>query len=364
MNLAAVLHQVRAAGPCSRADLAATTGLHKATVSGIVAELIERRMVREIGLTAHRVGRPATMLVVDGGGYVGLGIEVGAEYLTAVAVDLADRLKLTWAWPVASAARHPDRLIDEIAALAQRATSQVHSRGGAVVGLHIAVPGLVDATGVVRNAATLDWTDVDLGADLRRALRHADYPVAVDSDATLGALAEYRYGEHAGTAYLAYVSDSMIGVIHEGTPLRGAHGYSAALGHLTVAYPPVGGLDQRAAGGDPAALSLLASIGTQLGYVVGLVTNLFNPSAVLLGGAYAPLAPWLLPAVEDEARRLAVAPVADLRLAAASLGGHAAAFGAAAAALDSIDPERRPLALPRRRYHPHVHHPELLWRCA
>ena len=61
-NLAVVLRFVRANAPCSRADVAASTGLNKATVSSLVAELIERRLVREIGLTEHRIGRPATMI--------------------------------------------------------------------------------------------------------------------------------------------------------------------------------------------------------------------------------------------------------------------------------------------------------------
>src|SRR5690242_140606 len=65
-NLAVVLGYVRANAPCSRADIAASTGLNKATVSSLVGELIDRRLLRETGLTERRIGRPATMIVVDG----------------------------------------------------------------------------------------------------------------------------------------------------------------------------------------------------------------------------------------------------------------------------------------------------------
>jgi hypothetical protein len=41
-NLAVVLRFVRENAPCSRADIAASTGLNKATVSSLVADLIDR----------------------------------------------------------------------------------------------------------------------------------------------------------------------------------------------------------------------------------------------------------------------------------------------------------------------------------
>src|SRR5918992_5464138 len=87
-NLAVVLQHVRANAPCSRADIAAATGLNKATVSSLVADLIERRLLRETGLTENRIGRPATMLVLDGQPYAGLGLQIGADELVLVAVDL------------------------------------------------------------------------------------------------------------------------------------------------------------------------------------------------------------------------------------------------------------------------------------
>lgn len=90
-NLAVVLRFVREHAPCSRADIAASTGLNKATVSSLVADLIDRRLVRETGLTENRVGRPATMLVLDGSPYAAIGIEINVDYVTAVAVDLSGR---------------------------------------------------------------------------------------------------------------------------------------------------------------------------------------------------------------------------------------------------------------------------------
>src|SRR5918996_4395852 len=88
-NLAVVLRHLRMNAPCSRADIAAATGLNKATVSSLVADLIDRRLVRETGLTGRRIGRPATMLVLDGSPYAAIGVEINVDYVSAGAVVLA-----------------------------------------------------------------------------------------------------------------------------------------------------------------------------------------------------------------------------------------------------------------------------------
>lgn len=219
VSAAAVLRYVRSAAPCSRADIAASTGLNKGTVSRLVTELIERRVLREIGLTEHRIGRPATMLAIDGRGYIGIGVQVGIDHLTAVAVDLAGRRVLTWRRTSATAGRSPGRVIAEVAGLVRRAVARITAGGGTVVGLTVAMPGLVDAAGVVRGAPALGWAEVELRTSLERALGDPDYPIGVDNDATLGAIAEHRYGALAGTAHLAYLAGPPgggVGVINDG----------------------------------------------------------------------------------------------------------------------------------------------------
>lgn len=91
--------------------------------------------------------------------------------------------------------------------------------------------------------------------------------------------------------------------------------------------------------GEQRALTALAEVGSRLGYAVAVLVNLLNPAVILLGGYYAPLAPWLLPAVERECRPLTIAPDAGgLQLAASTLGYEVAALGGATVALDAMDP--------------------------
>jgi predicted NBD/HSP70 family sugar kinase len=375
-NLSVVLRFVRANAPCSRADIAASTGLNKATVSSLIAELIDRRLVRETGLTEHRIGRPATMLVPDGAAYAAIGLEVNTDHLAVVAIDLAGVRLLSWRRAFAGRRTPAAKAVAAVAALARRAVAKVIADDREVLGLTVGIAGMVDSGGVVRLAPNLGWRDLPLRESLVRALDGPAYPVVVENDANLAVRAEHRYGPYAGVANLVYVNGHAgvgAGIITDGRLLRGGLGYSGELGHVqvTTGGPPCGcgrtGCLEMAAGigalvrsltgqepedlepevddvlrraraQDPAVVEALRTAGRHLGYGVSILANVVNPEVVVLGGYFVPLAPWLLPAAEERLRECTAAPDAGgCRLAASALGHGAAATGGAASILDTVD---------------------------
>ncbi|WP_213455238.1 ROK family transcriptional regulator [Rhizomonospora bruguierae] len=378
-NLAVVLRFVRQHAPCSRADIAASTGLNKATVSSLVADLIDRRLLRETGLTEHRIGRPATQLVLDGSPYAAVGMEVNAGHLTVIVVDLAGTRLLSWRRAFEPADATPGKAVSTVAALGRRALAKLHRDGRQILGLTVAVPGPIDATGTVVMSPSLGWEQVNLRDTLTGALGKPAFPVAIDNDATLAATAEYRYGPHAGTANLVYLAGQPgigAGIIAAGRPLRGHRGYAGEIAHLQVnpagspcdcgrtgcltGYTSVDAIIRRTIGepvddleaavddllrharaGDAAVLAALEEAGHHLGAAVAALANLVDPEVVLLGGYLATLAPWLLPPAQHRLDHLAVGPGAA-RLLASTLGHDAAAMGAAAQVLDQVDAGRLP----------------------
>jgi predicted NBD/HSP70 family sugar kinase len=380
-NLAVVLRYVRGNAPCSRADIAASTGLNKATVSSLVADLIGRRLLRENGPSGHRIGRPATMLALDGEPYATIGIDVGSDHVTALAVDLLGTRLLSWHRSFTEHSASPGRAVAVIAALARRAAARVTGQGRQVLGLTVAVAGLVDMGGVVRRSPTLGWCDVDLRAKLVTTLRKPGYSIAVDNDANLAALAERRYGPYAKVTNLAYLAGGAgigAGVVVDGRLLHGSRGFSGEIGHIEVMpngppcpcgrrgcleavagipalirralpdaeddlgradlTPDVQEILRRAKANEPTTLDALAETGQWLGYGASLLANLVNPEVVILGGHFAPLSPWLLASAEAALTERTVAPQAGgCRIAPATLGTESAALGAAARILDNID---------------------------
>jgi predicted NBD/HSP70 family sugar kinase len=378
-NLAVVLSHLRVYAPCSRADIAARTGLNKATVSSLVTDLIERRLVREIGMTENRIGRPATMLVLDGSPYAAVGLEVNADYLTAVALDLAGERLLSWRRSFSGASSGSGQAIASLAALAKRAVAKMAREDRRVLGLTVGVPGLVDPDGVVEFAPNLGWREVDLRKSLLSALNEPAFPLLVENDANLAVLAEQRFGgqDSANLVYLAGGAGIGAGIICDGRLLRGARGFAGEFGHLpldpagplcgcgrhgcleslaglgalirralpdadpsAVAEfgPHVEEIQRLARAGDAQALGALSETGRHLGHGISILANLINPDCVAIGGYFTALAPWLIPEAERELGERSVASRGGgTRIVASTLDTAAGAAGGAAMVLDTID---------------------------
>ncbi|TDW21471.1 ROK family transcriptional regulator [Kribbella kalugense] len=374
-NLAAVLGYLRREAPCSRAAIATGTGLNKATVTSIVGDLLDRRLVRETQQTQNHVGRPATLLVLDGSAYATIGLEVSARGLIALSCDTAGGQVLRWHRAGPGVDAGPAKTIAALAALARRAVTAVQSSGRQVLGITVGVPGLVNRDGAVVLAAGLGWRDVPMRAELAAAIGRPDIPVTVDNDASLGVLAEHLYGPQAGTANLIRLTGDTgvgAGIIADGKPLEGHLGYVGEIGHLRLvpdgprcgcgrrgclealaSLPSIlartdGRTDsdpqlqledliRRADAQEIAVTQVLAEAGTYLGQGIAALVNVLNPEVVLLGGAYALLADHLTPAIDKALREATIAPDAGgCTVLASTLPDTATPLGATAQALTPL----------------------------
>lgn len=98
----------------------------------------------------------------------------------------------------------------------------------------IGVPGQVDrAAGTVQNAFNLGLrAPLDLAVKLSRRL---DHPVVIDNDVTAAAVGAARSLGLTGTiAYLNIGTGLAAGIVIDGAPLRGVHGFAGEVGHLPI----------------------------------------------------------------------------------------------------------------------------------
>jgi predicted NBD/HSP70 family sugar kinase len=235
----------------------------------------------------------------------------------------------------------------------------------------IALPGLVDSTGRLLVAPNLGWSDVRVPELLRERLGGPPFPVEAENEANLGALAELWEGAGREFSDFIYISGELgvgAGIVVDGEPFRGAHGFGGELGHTTVdpegdlcacgnrgcletrvalgamlraaGLKPgssVNDLASRAKAEDEQALRALADAGRWLGIGVGSAANLLNPRGVVVGGYFATLAKWLLPGLREELDARVLAAEWDApRVVISALGAEAAVRGAAALALRRV----------------------------
>ncbi|SCL39194.1 Sugar kinase of the NBD/HSP70 family, may contain an N-terminal HTH domain [Micromonospora rhizosphaerae] len=381
LNLAVVLGRIAAAErPPSRAELATDTGLTRATVSAVVDDLIAGRLVTEADPAPRTgAGRPARGLVLADHGPAGLGLEVNVDYLGACVVDLAGTVRHHVVHRVDLRPVSPADTLARLAALAADARAVAVRQGLTLAGATLAVPGLVGDGGLVRLAPNLGWRDVDVPGLLagHRLAEPVDGvpPLVVDNEANLAALGELHAGPPGAASFLHISGEVGIGagIVLDGVLFRGVRGWSGEIGHVPV--HPEGrpcrcggrGCLERYAGqeailaaaglagaelpadtaatrladlaraGDPATLAALADAGTALGVAVAGVVNLLDLDTVVLGGGYAPLAPWLRPPVVAEiSRRVLTAAWSPVTVRPAALGAQSAAVGGAASVVRRI----------------------------
>lgn len=380
-NLGLVLRQVVERGPRSRATMALDTGLNKTTVSSLVSELIDLGLLVERGAEARgTAGRPPLVLDVAREGAVALGLEINVDYIAVQAMDLAGGSRYR-ALEAADNRRRPvEVVLDRLAGLATRALREARAQSLRPFGATVALPGLVDVQrGELLAAPNLGWRDTPVVALLRERLGGDGFPLDADNEANLAALAELWEGAATGLSDFMYASGEIGvggGIVLGGELFRGYRGFGGEFGHMTVeadglpcacgsrgcletraglepllaaagldgaditttgSGEPAAELVRRAEAGDERALAALADCGFWLGVALASVVNLFSPQAIVLGGYFAPIAPWLKPAIEREldARvlggRRAVPPVVP-----STLGPEAALRGAAATQLRRI----------------------------
>jgi predicted NBD/HSP70 family sugar kinase len=278
-NLARVLDVLRLEGALARTEIAARTGLSRATVSSLLSELLDRELVREEVDTRRLTsgGRPPALVTIEPGAAAAVGVDIGRTHVRVAVADLSLQV-------LAEAVAHVDvpGHLEETLGLVTALTEKVLATSGvdrnSVLGIGVGLPGPVDrASGRLGSATILPgWAGFAPRVELEKRLQA---PVLVENDANLGALAEERLGAGRGSRVLVYVKVATgvgAGLVVEGRLFRGATGGAGEIGHTTQANAgPVcrcgnrGCLEQLA--GAPALLAQMALVGVELDGVEALL---------------------------------------------------------------------------------------------
>ncbi|MEU1117453.1 MULTISPECIES: ROK family protein [unclassified Streptomyces] len=382
-NLSLVLRLLRDAGPRPRAQIAADTGLPKATITHLVAELMECGLIREGAAERHgSVGRPGRTVEIDGRTVCGIGVEINVAYLSLIAVDLRGEVTARHRAPLDARGSEPAAVLDRMAEAIEEACRSLRERGVDPVAVTVAAPGVIKTgSGVVSYAPNIGWQDVAVVDGLRERLGPGAPPIGLENDAKLGAVAEYLVAASADIHDLIYITGETGvggGIISDGRLLQGSAGFAGEIGHMPLgpdgapcvcgrvgcwetmvgltallhrAAPPhdpvrdpavdleerLTELRRRADAGDAATLAALGRIADGLALGVALLADVLNPRAVVLGGYFTHFGDHLTDRVRAGFAARVMAPEAGgCEIMLSSLGFSAAARGGAHLALDRV----------------------------
>lgn len=357
--------------PWTRAQLAEATGLARSTIASRIDTLMRLGLVAPYGGAHSTGGRPPTLFALNAGARLVVGVDIGATHARAALTDLDGQI-LGETDARLEVAAGPEQVLGWVVDTVRDLFAASNRPLTDLAAIGIGLPGPVEhSTGRPINPPIMPgWDRFDVPGHLQQTY---SVPVLVDNDVNIMALGERR-------AHLRDVDDLVLikvatgigaGIVSGGVLQRGARGTAGDLGHVRVSRAAdllcrcgnTGCLEALASGpalaaavreqgedaktggdvvdlvraGNPVAMAVVRQAGRDIGEVVATMTNLINPSVVVIGGQLAGAGEHLLAGIRESVYQRSL-PLAteDLRIVTSRAGREAAVLGASALAIEHV----------------------------
>ena len=375
VNAGAMLKAMRGAGVVTGTELMASTGLSRATVISICDELVRLGWLQELenqrGAGDYIKGRPARRFVFDDNAASVLGIDIGANKITAIVADMAGTPLSQVTMPFRTYNVSANERADVLDRIAADVLKKAGVSADSILAVSVGVAAPVSRGGEVLTVQEF-WKSFDVRGIVSE--RHG-WHVLLENDANLAALAERWQGTAQGVDNLVVMlaGDRLgSGILESGRLLHGQLGGFGELGYLDTVdgvgdtygiahYAALWGREaiddtpgtqlrdlcgddpaaltaemvfKAAAEGDHAAAQVLDRLAHRMARVIGSISTLVNPELVVIAGAVASSANALIPAIEKQLPDFTFTPP---RLATSTLSEGIVSLGAIRHALDYVE---------------------------
>ena len=236
-NRAVVLDLVRRCGPITRTELASRSGLAMSSVVNVLGALRRRGLIKDVALGRSTGGRPPVLVELNASARYAIGATVRVTGVEAVLLDLTGNIVVGTSLPL-QGGLSPSAVAGAVVEGVDQVLRLAAVDPGRVLGLGVGFPGPVrDGRNVLGAPWFPLWRDEPLAQEVEGLL---GFPVEIENDANLAALAEYRHGigrrtKGAGSLVYVYVDRGIgSGIVVEGKIWRGTDGVAGEVGHMIV----------------------------------------------------------------------------------------------------------------------------------
>lgn len=232
INCNNVLEEIINSDPISRAYLAKKLGLTKATISSIVQDLLNQKLVLEIGSDETKFGRKPILLSFNKKAGYAISIDLGDTIISAALTDLkGEAAQYKRIQTPKEPLKIVDALIELIQSMQQMTTASIYGIVGITIGIH----------GIVHNkqitymsgfALQTDFSKIDLINELEQLFH---IPVYLENEANLSAIGEYTFkSTYDNIANLNIHNTISLGMVLNHKLYTGNNGYAGSVGHTIV----------------------------------------------------------------------------------------------------------------------------------
>lgn len=347
-NAGAVYRLIDRHGPVSRIDLSRLAQLAPASITKIVREMLEAHLVQETEIQdPGSRGRPAVGLMLETDAWHYLSVRLNRGEISLGLHDLSSRLIVedTVLLPL----EDPAPLLERIVAQVDQFFIRHQHKLERLTAIAITLPGIIDTVrGIVHRMPFYDVSDMPLGEVLES---HTGVPVFIQHDISAWTMAEGLFGASRGARdVIQVVIDHNVGagVITDGRLLHAGSSSLVEIGHTQV--DPYGkrcycgnhgcletiasiesilelaqqrmnqsmgsmlhgrpltveSLCDAALQGDLLAKDIILGVGVNVGRILAIMVNLFNPQVILIGSPLNRAAEILHPAITSCIRQQAL----------------------------------------------------------
>ena len=376
-NRSRIMRHLYRNGVSSRAQIATALGLTPAAITKITAQLIEAHAIEETGDLDGKKNRRSIGLALDTAHFHVIGVKFARSLVQIGVFDLTGNQSSLTTLPYVS-----NDTIGETIATVHSTIEQLLHEDPTIVAIGMAVPGPYlrnnGHTAVV--SSMQGWRAINFIDEFANSFT---VPVFIEQDARAGVLANSLFDPNSnGEPNLAYylVGEGVgLGVIDHGRIINGALGTATEIGHVSInvngkpcdcgnigclecycSTPAIhqmlidnGTIVNGADGmshteacralfalahhGDEAALAMIRTIGTYIGYGCLIIFNTFNPHTIVIGDIVSEAGQPLLDEIKRTVRQRAIPEIYEsttIRL--TTMPTDATVLGAAAVAINYL----------------------------
>ena len=236
MNRSLLLKNLRREGTCSRAHLAALTGLKQATVTNIMKDFLNWGIVKEVGFLNGSKGRRSIGISINTEQYRVIGVRLARKHYSVGLFDLTGKeITKKRVEYKTDDSLNAETVLSQIVSEIRLLMEQYKEDSVLAAGMAVPGPFIAKKNRIALITGADIWKDVDLKAYFDERL---EIPVFLEHNANAGAYA------HMWDLKDAYHDDILIyiaagqgigaGIVMNGKIYEGALGTAGEIGHMTI----------------------------------------------------------------------------------------------------------------------------------
>jgi predicted NBD/HSP70 family sugar kinase len=377
MNRSAIVRILQQREVCTRAEIAKMMGLTQASITKLVAYLIDMGIVSEVGIVKGNGNRRSIGLRLNAEKNLVIGVKFSRHVFAIGVFDISGKL-YTQSETEFSLDENTGKVLTAMKSQIKKLLDEYEN----VVAIGLALPGpYLRKEGRIAMVTRMpSWHNINFIDEFKNEF---DKPVFIEQDANAGALAEWWFGDHgrplSSLTYFLVGEGVGSGVVDHDSLLLGYQGIASEVGHISIDFnggtcecgnkgclelycstmallkkaekelpelfkekyenrsEAVSRIVDAARNGNEKAIKVLEEIATYIGLGCVTLINAYDPEIIVIGDSVSQADEFLLPTVKKIVEERTIPEVSSkVRIEISRLKVDPTLYGAAAIATDRV----------------------------